>query len=205
MTTNGLSRMIDIQLIGRGITDKRVLHAMKQVDRADFVPPDLRSHAYRDGPLPISRGQTISQPYIVALMSQLLQPDKTCTCLEIGSGSGYQTAILASLFKRVISVERISELLKMADDNLSKYHFDNIELVLGDGKDGYSKYEPYDRIMVTASPPELPPPLFAQLAEGGIMVIPIGTVSQQTLYTIKKVKGKAETTPVCGVIFVPLV
>ena len=199
-----LDHMIQEQLVRRGIRDPRVLAAMSDVDRIRFVPEQWRRDAYRDGPLPLVCEQTISQPYIVGLMSQLLKADASSRCLEIGSGSGYQTAILCHLCGHVTSIEVIPELHRMADRNLAEYRFTNLKLIQGDGRKGYPQAAPFDRIMVTAAPESLPSVLFDQLAEGGIMVIPIGDRSGQVLYQCRKENGNVTQEAVCGVLFVPL-
>lgn len=199
-----LARMIDEQIRHRGIHDQRVLDAMLSVDRKHFVPEQYHRNAYSDGPLPLVCEQTISQPYIVALMTQLLETTPDCHCLEIGSGSGYQTAILARLCATVISIEIIPELHQMAARNLKPYAFDNLVLIQDDGRKGFPGEPPFDRIMVTAAPLSLPGTLGEQLKEGGIMVIPIGDRSGQVLYRIRKQAGRLEQEPVCGVLFVPL-
>ncbi len=200
-----LEEMIQHQLVRRGIRDHRVLDAMQQIDRGDFVPPGSRHLAYRDGPLPLVKGQTISQPYIVALMSQLLETGDQLTCLEIGSGSGYQTAILARLCKSVISIETVPQLHQMAATNLDHYQLDNVQLVLGDGRNGMPDHAPFDRIMVTAAPAEVPEMLLDQLEEDGIMVIPLGSHMNQTLFRIHREGSRFHREAICGVLFVPLI
>lgn len=199
-----LDEMIQHQLVRRGIRDRRVLQAMADIDRADFVPPGSRHVAYRDGPLPLVKGQTISQPYIVALMSQLLETGDQFSCLEIGSGCGYQTAILARLCKSVVSVEVVPELHDMAETNLQRYEMDNVRLVLGDGRSGVPDDAPFDRIMVTAAPMNVPDALLDQLAEDGIMVIPLGSHLNQTLSRIRRTGNQFSREAICGVLFVPL-
>lgn len=200
-----LQQMIQQQLVSRGIHDQRILSAMGEVDRADFVPAASRHLAYRDGPLPLVKGQTISQPYIVALMTQLLGTGNELDCLEIGSGSGYQTAILGRLCRSVISIECVSDLHRMAADNLSRYGLENVRLVLGDGRKGMPDHAPFHRIMVTAAPAEIPEPLLGQLADGGIMVIPVGSHMNQTLYRIRRTGDEFSREACCGVLFVPLI
>ena len=199
-----LQQMVQQQLVTRGIHDQRVLSAMQEIDRADFVPESSRHLAYRDGPLPLVKGQTISQPYIVALMTQLLETSDQLDCLEIGSGSGYQTAILGRLCRSVISIECVSELHRMATDNLNRYRMENVRLILGDGRAGLAAQAPFDRIMVTAAPVDIPDPLLNQLADGGTMVIPVGSHMNQTLYRIRRIGDDFNREAVCGVLFVPL-
>lgn len=168
-----LDHMIQEQLVRRGIRDPRVLAAMSKVDRVQFVPEQWTRDAYRDGPLPLVCEQTISQPYIVGLMSQLLETEPTSKCLEIGSGSGYQTAILCHLCSHVTSVEVVPELHRMAKENLAAHRFTNLLLVHGDGRLGYPERAPFDRIMVTAAPQSLPPAYGDQLAEGAFLLFPL--------------------------------
>ncbi len=201
---HSLKEMIETQIVARGVKSPEVLEAMFHIDRADFVMPEDVQFAYQDTPLPILEGQTISQPYIVALMTEALQVDKGCKVLEIGTGSGYQTAILAYLAKQVVSVERLVSLHNLAKKNIGKYKFNNVELILGDGKEIGFK-EKFDRIMVTAAASSFPEKLFENLKEEGIMVIPIEQGFYQILYKIKNVKGKPEFRQLCHVRFVPLV
>jgi len=202
-------RMLDWDLKGRGITDPRVLAAMADVPREEFVTDSHRSQAYSDGPLPIGRGQTISQPYIVALMTQELHVDRECDVLEIGTGSGYQTAILSRLAGKVFTVERISELAKSAQAVLSGLGVENVEFHIGDGSCGWpeSKLPPsgcFDRIMITAAVPGIPKPLVGQLADLGYIVAPVGYGGSQRLVSCLKKKGKLIESAVCDVRFVKL-
>jgi len=191
--------MVKVQIAGRGIKDKRVLDAMGSVPRERFVSPGDRFQAHVDSPLPIGSGQTISQPYIVALMTELLSLKGDEKVLEIGTGSGYQTAILAELAGQVYSVEAISDFYRKARELLKSYK--NITLSHRNGYHGWEEHAPYKRILVTAAPARVPPALVDQLAEGGIMVIPVGiSTFNQTLYRITKTVKK----PVCSVAFVPL-
>ncbi|NOY24215.1 MAG: protein-L-isoaspartate(D-aspartate) O-methyltransferase, partial [Acidobacteria bacterium] len=160
---------------------------------------------YEDQPLPLKLGQTISQPYIVALMTEQLNLKPGHSVLEIGTGSGYQTAILALLSLSVVSIECISALHETAKRSLAQYNFTNLTLIHGDGKMGWETLAPYDRIIVTAAPSNLPLPLFNQLVEGGILVVPIGEAGYQTLLKITKTNGSPVKKPICGVRFVPLV
>ncbi len=196
--------MVEQQIVARGIADKRVLDAMLKIDRADFVLEEDKIFAYGDNPLPLMDGQTISQPYIVALMTEALSLQGDETVLEIGTGSGYQTAILAYLAEKVVSVERLKSLHEFAKKNLEKYGFDNLELILGDGKE-IDFGEKFDRIIVTAAAENLPENLFNMLKESGIMVIPIEQGFYQVLYKIVKNKGEPQFRQLCPVRFVPLV
>jgi len=182
--------MLEEHLRGRGITDPDVLRAMAEVPRERFVPPEHRSRAYTDGPLPIGEGQTISQPYIVALMTQLLRVSRDCEVQEVGTGSGYQTAVLAQLAKRVCTIERFPDLSAVARQVLGELGIDNIEFRVGDGSCGWPEDRTFDRIMITAAVPDFPGPLVTQLANGGIIVAPIGQHSIQELTVAQKHNGK---------------
>lgn len=197
-------RMVNTQLITRGIRDSKVLEAMGKVARESFVTEaSLKSSAYEDRPLPIGCGQTISQPYIVALMTEELRLDKDKKVLEVGTGCGYQTAILAEIAGLVYSIEIVDDLYEMAKENLKGY--DNIRLFKGDGRKGLEKYAPYDAIIVTAAPSQIPQALIDQLAVGGIMVIPVGPSSwNQELFRIIKEKSTIKKAKICDVAFVPL-
>lgn len=205
MNPDSLEKMIQNQIVNRGITDKSVLSALREVDRKDFVPEKYHNQAYEDRPLPLKVGQTISQPYIVALMTEKLNLNPGCNVLEIGTGSGYQTAVLAYLSRSVVSIECIPELYQMAQKSISSYPFRNLTLIQGDGRKGWPDHAPYDRIIVTAAPETLPPALFEQLAEGGKLVAPIGKTGCQTLIELTKKEGKPIEKPICAVRFVPLV
>ncbi len=188
------------------ITDPRVLKAIARVPRAEFVPPELRDQAYSDLPLPIGHGQTISQPYVVALMTQLLRLQPEDKVLEIGTGSGYQTAILAELAREVYSVEAIKDLAEKARERLARLGYRNVHIRYGDGALGWPEHAPYDAIIVTAAPERVPPALVDQLAEGGRLVIPIGPeYSEQMLWLIEKQDGRIRTQPIAPVRFVPLI
>jgi protein-L-isoaspartate(D-aspartate) O-methyltransferase len=178
---------------------------MRTVPRHLFVPAELRDEAYGDFPLPIGEGQTISQPYIVALMTQVLRVNRDCEVLEIGTGSGYQTAILARLVKRVFTIERSLELSAAAQQVLKKLGIDNVEFRVGDGSCGWPEERTFDRIMITAAVPEFPPPLVAQLAETGVMVAPIGGSAGQELAVAEKYHGKLIEKYICGCRFVRLI
>ncbi|PIU42362.1 MAG: protein-L-isoaspartate O-methyltransferase [Candidatus Omnitrophica bacterium CG07_land_8_20_14_0_80_42_15] len=198
-------RMVVEQLIPRGIHSERVLSAFKKVPRHAFIPELESDNTYGDFPLPIGEGQTISQPYMVALMSELLELKKDEKVLEIGTGSGYQAAILAELAGKVYSVERFENLAKSAERILEKLGYQNIKIKIGDGTLGWDEYAPYDGIIVTAGAPEIPKSLLEQLAEGGRLIIPVGGHYSQMLTLVRNVKGKFKTLDICGCIFVPLV
>ena len=179
--------MVENQLRQRGITDDRVLDAMGDVPRHLFVAEDLRDEAYMDGPLPIGFDQTISQPYIVAFMTEVLKVEQQHSVLEIGTGCGYQSAVLSSLAKHVISLERIKELAESAKRRLRKLDYSNVDVVHGNGWNGYIQKAPFDRIIVTAGANKIPKALLGQLANGGIMIIPVGKIMfSQTLRIISK-------------------
>lgn len=196
--------MVEEQLKARHIRDERVLSVMREIPRHRFLPPTLASRAYEDGPLPIGEGQTISQPYIVAEMTQALWLRGTEKVLEIGTGSGYQTAILSCLSREVVTVERLESLSRAAQEKLTSLGMDNIRFRVGDGTLGAPDDAPFDRVIVTAAAPEVPEPLFAQLREDGIMVIPIGGRWEQELVSVRKDKGEARKEYLGGCRFVPL-
>ena len=197
-------RMIADQLFARGISDAKVLRAMSEIPRDLFVPPDQRAQAYSDRPLPIGGEQTISQPYIVALMTQELRLQPASRVLEIGTGSGYQAAVLSRLASEVYSVERIPELAEEAFRRLESLDIRNVKLRVGDGAQGWPQAAPFDGIIVTAFAEEPPGPLLSQLVDGGRMVIPLGTSLQQTLTWIERRGDSLESHPICGCLFVPL-
>ncbi len=190
----------------RGIRDKRVIDALLKVPRHLFVPEYIRDSAYDDRPLPIGYGQTISQPYIVALMTEALELPEEAKVLEIGTGSGYQAAILAEIAKEVYTVERIPELLERARKLLvDKLGYKNIKFKLGDGTEGWQEHAPYDAIIVTAAAPKVPEPLVEQLKEGGVLVIPVGSELTQELLRIRKLPGgKIRKENLGGCVFVKL-
>jgi protein-L-isoaspartate(D-aspartate) O-methyltransferase len=199
------AHMIESQLVHRGIKDKRVLTAMRQVPRHLFVPKDTRDLAYSDGPLPIGQGQTISQPYIVALMTELLELTGQEKVLELGTGSGYQAAILSRLVAQVYSVERHAALAEQAEEVLTQLGYDNIVISVGDGTLGWPEHSPYEAIIVTAAAPDIPQPLIEQLADGGRLVAPVGSRWSQVLAKVKR-QGEALTREhSTAVAFVPLV
>lgn len=199
------NNMINNQLISRGIFDERVIRAFRDVPREEFVSLDLRNIAYSDCPLPLDKGQTISQPYMVALMTQLLSLKKTDNVLEVGTGSGYQAAILSKIVQKVYSIERFAELVAQAKSNLKKLQINNIELICGDGSCGWEDKAPFDAILVTAAAPDVPEELINQLADGGRLVIPVGEMHMQRILRIKK-KGKGIVENYYdSCVFVPLV
>ncbi|WP_455234646.1 protein-L-isoaspartate(D-aspartate) O-methyltransferase [Thiogranum longum] len=212
----GLQRMIaDIEreveytrsMIGRDRLDPRVMSVMSKVPRDKFVPQELKLAAFDNGPLPIGHGQTISQPYIVALMTDLLELEPDHTVLEIGTGSGYQTAVLSLLCKQVYTVEVVSELSESAAALLRQLNYNNIETRIGNGYEGWSEHAPYDGIIVTAAATHIPRALIDQLKPGGRMVIPVGLpYSYQELMLVEKdAQGETRTRSILGVAFVPLV
>jgi len=197
--------MVDIQIAARGVQDPRVLDAMRTVPRHEFVPQEQRHRAYEDRPLPIGHGQTISQPYIVALMTELLDVQAGEVVLEVGTGSGYQAAVLAELTDRVYTVEILPELEQRAADTLERLGYDRVQTNNADGYFGWPEHGPYDGIIVTAAPDHIPAPLVQQLKEGGRMVIPVGPPgSYQTLWRFTKQQGKVVSENITDVAFVPL-
>jgi protein-L-isoaspartate(D-aspartate) O-methyltransferase len=199
--------MVNDQIKARGIKDERVIRAMEQVPRHEFVPEDHRAYAYEDGPLPIGYGQTISQPYIVALMSEMLGINANSKVLEVGTGSGYQAAILAEMVSNVYTIEIIKPLADAAAAVLKKLGYDKkVTVKFGDGYHGWPEHAPFDAIIVTAVADHVPPPLIKQLKNGGRMAIPLGSpFGQQWLVLVKKdSEGKLTTENVCPVAFVPL-
>lgn len=197
-------RMVREQLRGRDITDARVLETMRRVPRHRFVPPELQAAAYRDTPLPIGSNQTISQPYIVAYMTQLLQLQPGDVVLEIGTGSGYQTAVLCELAEFVYSLERYPKLAELASNVLDALGYENVELHIGDGSQGLPDMAPFDAILVTAAAPVIPGPLRAQLADGGRMVLPIGDDRAQILQRVRRTGDQWKIEEQIPVMFVPL-
>jgi protein-L-isoaspartate(D-aspartate) O-methyltransferase len=197
--------MVRIQLAQRGIRDHRVLDAMRYVPRHEFVPELLRRDAYEDRPLPIGEGQTISQPYIVAAMLEHLALAATDRVLEIGTGSGYVTALLSLLVAEGYSVERHAQLAASAKNLLHRLHHRNAHIRVGDGSEGWAEHAPFDAILVSAATAEMPPALFAQLREGGRMIVPIGPSTSQELQLIRKTSGETEVKILEGCRFVPLV
>lgn len=197
--------MVSTQLAERGIHDPRVLAAMREVPRHEFVFESLQDQAYEDHPLPIGSGQTISQPYIVAIMLQHLGLRATDRILEVGTGSGYVAALLSRMCDQVYSIERHPQLASAAAARLERLGYSNVKIVAGDGTQGWPEYAPYDAILVSAATSEMPPALFAQLREGGRMIVPVGSFLSQELQLIRKVGGQAVTELLEGCRFVPLV
>lgn len=198
-------RMVQEQLLPRGIENPSVLHAMRTVPRHLFVEGALHAQAYGDFPLPIGHGQTISQPYVVALMTQLLSLKGHEQVLEIGTGCGYQSAILATLCEKVYTVERIKPLLAKTRRTFDKLHLFNIISKIDDGTEGWPSYAPFDAIIVTAAGPQIPQPLVEQLADPGIMVLPVGDREGQTLTMVRKEAGEVHIAEIESVRFVKLV
>ena len=196
--------MVEHQLRHRDITDARVLEAVGRVARDRFVPAESRHQAYKDHPLPIGLDQTISQPYIVALMTQLVRPAPDSRALDVGVGSGYQTAILAELCREVYGVEILEPLAVAAQGRLAALGYRNVALRCGDGYQGWPEQAPFDVIVVSAAPEHIPQPLLDQLAPGGRLVIPVGRYSQELLLIEKQSDGSLLRTPVAPVQFVPM-
>jgi protein-L-isoaspartate(D-aspartate) O-methyltransferase len=198
-------RMVERQIEARGVRDPRVLTAMREIPRHHFIPPPYDRGAYDDCPLPIGNGQTISQPYIVALMTELLRPKPEGNLLEIGGGSGYQAAVLAALAKHVTTIERIPAVADLAKRNLAALDICNVDIIVGDGTLGYPGSAPYDGILITAATPKIPVPLIEQLAEGGRLVAPLGGREVQELVVREKHDGRVTESFHGGVRFVPLI
>lgn len=197
-------RMIDRQIVARGITNERVLKVMGSIPRHELVPASHRHHAYEDQPVPIGYGQTISQPYIVAFMTEQLNPTPTDRVLEIGTGSGYQAAVLAGLAAEVYTIEIVKQLAERAKADLKRLGYTNIHVRAGDGYKGWPEKAPFDAVIVTCAPDAIPQPLIDQLKEGGRMVIPVGSGFNQDLYVLEKKGGKVEKRAVLPVRFVPM-
>ncbi len=196
--------MVRHQLKARGIRDSSLLDAMRKVPRHLFVPPEYVAEAYADGPVPIGGGQTISQPFMVAWMTELLALTGREKVLEVGTGSGYQSAVLSKLADRVITIERSSELAAEAHERLNRLGYANVEVVEGDGSEGYLPEAPYDGIIVTAGAPEIPPPLPEQLADGGRLVIPVGSSAMQMLVLVRREGDRFDMQELGSCSFVPL-
>jgi len=199
-------RMVNEQLTGwgRGITNERVLDVMGKVPRHEFVPADVRGYAYADGPLPIGHGQTISQPYIVAFMTEKLEPRPGDRVLEIGTGSGYQAAVLAELVAEVCTIEIVEPLGRRAEADLKRLGYTNVNVKIGDGYQGWAAKAPFDAIIVTCAPERVPEPLVDQLKDGGRMIVPVGETGVQDLVLLHKRGGKLERKAVLPVRFVPM-
>jgi protein-L-isoaspartate(D-aspartate) O-methyltransferase len=196
-------RMVFRQIERRGISDKRVLDAMGDVPRHEFVPSEARVNAYEDRPLPIGFGQTISQPYIVAFMAEHLLLESSHRVLEVGTGSGYQAAVLSKLVKQVFSIEIVDELILRSTSDLKRLGYQNILVKNGDGYEGWMEFAPFDAITVAAALDHIPPPLISQLREGGRMVMPIGNTQDQQLLLVEKYADGLRRRAICPVRFVP--
>lgn len=197
--------MVDEQIISRGIHNKRVLDAFYKIERHKFIPPELIKIAYSDFPLPIGENQTISQPYIVSLMTEYLDLTGSEKVLEIGTGSGYQTAILAELAKEIYSIERFESLAQKAQHLFKELNYTNIKIKTGDGTLGWLDAAPFDRIIITAASPYVPLPLGEQLKEGGKLILPLGENCSQVLTLAEKKQNKFIYRDICGCTFVPLI
>jgi protein-L-isoaspartate(D-aspartate) O-methyltransferase len=197
-------QMVQQQLMTRGVNDSRVLGAMAKVPREEFVPLDSRAASYEDGPLPIGYGQTISQPYIVAFMTEQLRPKSNDRVLEVGTGSGYQAAILAELVSEVYSIEIVEPLAKSAQAALQRLGYKNVHLKIGDGYKGWPETAPFDAIIVTCAPDKVPQLLVDQLKDDGRMVIPVGDRFAQQLYLLEKKNGQLKQSATLPVRFVPM-
>lgn len=197
--------MVDRQLLPRGINDKRLIDVMRKIPRHTFVPLEYQKSSYGDFPLPIGNNQTISQPYMVALMTQILDIQPTDRILEIGTGSGYQTAILAHLAEKVYSLERIEMLAKKTKALLEKQRCTNIEIKAGDGTLGWKENAPYDKIIVTAAASSIPEPLIEQMKLSGKLAIPVNSGFGQTLELVTKKHNSLHREKICGCTFVPLI
>jgi protein-L-isoaspartate(D-aspartate) O-methyltransferase len=198
------NNMVERQIAARGVRDPRVLDALRSVERHLFVPDDVLDRAYDDSPLFIGHGQTISQPYIVALMTEVLETTPDSRVLEVGTGSGYQAAVLSGLVAEVYTIEIVEALGVAARERLARLGYDNVHVRVGDGYRGWPEEAPFDRIIVTAAPPEIPPALVEQLADPGRLVLPVGTTYQE-LVLVEKRDGKVSRRTVTGVRFVPMV
>ena len=204
--TAARSEMVTSQIADRGVRDERVLSAMRKVPRHEFVPASERRNAYRDTPLPIGEGQTISQPYIVALMTELAEPDPSDRVLEIGTGSGYQAAVLAEIVQHVYTIEIEPSLAQGAQQALDQLGYRNVTVRAGDGYAGWPEHAPFDIVMITAAPDHIPQPLIDQLKAGGRMVVPVGPIAstQQLRVLEKDTTGKVTSKVIAPVRFVPL-
>ena len=198
-------KMVNEQIIVRGVTDQDVLKVLETTPRHQFVPPEIAKYAYDDSPLPIGEGQTISQPYIVAFMTEILDMDSSHKVLEIGTGSGYQAAVLSPLVKHVYTIEIVKTLANRADSTIKKLGYKNVTVRWGDGYEGWPEEAPFDRIIGTAASPEIPRALIEQLKPGGTMVLPVGTKWQEIVVVTKSPTGKIRKKNVLPVRFVPMV
>jgi len=197
--------MVEQQLRRRGVHEERVLRAMEEVPRHEFIPEERRHRAYQDEPVPIGEEQTISQPYIVAIMTQLLAVEPENIVLEVGTGTGYQAAVLSRLARRVYTIERHTSLAERARQIFLRLGYENIEVAVGDGTRGLPEHTPYDRILVAAAAASVPRPLIEQLAEGGRMIMPVGTPDVQVLQLVRKSQGEIFSSNLEGCRFVPLI
>ena len=196
--------MVDDEIVAAGVKNKRVIEAMRNTPRHEFISIGQRKNAYFDMALPIGEGQTISPPFIVAYMTEAIDPQPGDKVLEIGTGSGYQAAVLAKLVSEVYTIEIVASLGRKAEKTLAKLHYNNVHVKVGDGYLGWPEHAPFDKIIVTCSPENVPSALIDQLKDGGMMVIPCGERYQQTLYLLKKIKGKLAAEPLQPVLFVPM-
>jgi len=204
MWTMKRNEMVEAQIRRRGINEPSVLKAMRKVPRHEFVPSEAREYSYEDYPLPIGYNQTISQPYIVAAMTEALELTPEKKVLEIGTGSGYQAAVLAEIVDKVYSIEIVPQLAERAKDTLKKLNYTNVKVRAGDGYLGWPEEAPFDAIIVTCAPDDIPDPLIEQLAEGGQIIIPVGGRFGQRLVRVTKKDGELKTENLMGVIFVPM-
>jgi protein-L-isoaspartate(D-aspartate) O-methyltransferase len=198
------NRMVDDEIVAAGVNNERVIQAMRDTPRHEFVPPNQREYAYYDMALPIGNSQTISPPFVVASMTEAIDPQPGDRVLEIGTGSGYQAAVLSPLVRDVYSIEIIEPLAKRAARTLKRLKYDNVQTRAGDGYKGWTEAAPFDKIIVTCSPEKVPQPLVDQLREGGLMVIPVGERYQQTLYLMRKEDGKLKSEALRATLFVPM-
>lgn len=198
-------KMVAVQLRRRGVRDERVLAAMERVPRHEFISPQLLHRAYDDEPVPIGEGQTVSQPYIVGYMLEALEIQPENRVLEIGTGTGYQAALVAELAREVVTIERHAVLAEVARRNLERLGYRNVAVINADGTQGWAAGAPYDRIIVAAASPQVPPPLFEQLVEGGKMIVPVGSTEVQELLLVRKESGQPMATRLEGCRFVPLI
>ena len=197
--------MVEEQLRPRGIRDERILAAMGKVPREEFVPQNMRAQAYDDKAMPLGNDSTISQPFIVALMTEQVRPQPNDRVLEIGTGSGYQSAVLAELVKDVYTIEIVESLAKDASARLARLGYNNAHVKVGDGYQGWPEVAPFDAIIVTCAPDKIPPPLTQQLKDNGRMLVPVGSGMEQQLYLLEKKNGQLAQTAILPVRFVPMV
>lgn len=198
------NEMVDKEIVAAGVTNERVIQALRDTPRHEFVPANEREHAYLDMALPIGSSQTISPPFVVASMTEAIDPRPGERVLEIGTGSGYQAAVLSPLVRDVYTIEIVEELSRRATRTLKRLHYDNVHTRAGDGYKGWPEAGPFDKIIVTCSPEKVPQPLVDQLREGGLMVIPVGERYRQTLYLMRKTKGQLKSEALRATLFVPM-